>query len=125
MNADPQPLRSAQPLSFTATVRAAGSTALIDLTGTLDGAAGPSLQGAYGQAMDAAPKRVIFNFEQVGHINSTGIALLVGLLARARREGTHLGAFGLSDHYAEIFRITRLSEYMRVSDGEEQALAPE
>ena len=46
------------------------------------------------------------------YINSTGIALIVGLLAKARASKRCLLAYGLSDHYVEIFNITRLSDFV-------------
>jgi len=52
-----------------------------------------------------------------GYINSTGIALIVRLLADARRDHRDVRAAGLSPHYVEIFRITRLSDYVRILDG--------
>ena len=46
----------------------------------------------------------------------TGIALIVRLLAEARRDHREVIAEGLSDHYREIFRITRLSDYLTIAD---------
>jgi anti-anti-sigma regulatory factor len=59
----------------------------------------------------------------VDYINSTGIALIVGLLARARASRRRLLAYGLSDHYVEIFNITRLSDFVSVLPDEKSALA--
>ena len=64
----------------------------------------------------------MLNLTGVDYIDSTGIALLVGLLARARRDGREVSAYGLTDHYREIFAITRLSEYIHVYDDEPSAL---
>jgi anti-anti-sigma factor len=66
---------------------------------------------------------VILNFTDVDYINSTGIAVIVGLLARARSDGRPLKAFGLSDHYREIFQITRLADFMPIFDDQPAALA--
>jgi anti-anti-sigma factor len=57
------------------------------------------------------------DFEHVGYINSTGIALIVRLLTSARADGRTVRAVGLTDHYRQIFEITRLSDYMEISDG--------
>jgi anti-sigma B factor antagonist len=65
---------------------------------------------------------VTLDLSEADYINSTGIALIVGLLARARKEGRAVGAYGLSDHYREIFAITRLSEFIHVYDDEASAL---
>ncbi len=56
----------------------------------------------------------MLNFAGVDYINSTGIALIVGLLAKARAAHTPLAATGLSEHYREIFTITRLSDFMEI-----------
>jgi anti-anti-sigma factor len=63
-------------------------------------------------------RRVTLDFGGVGYINSTGIALIVRLLAEARRDGREVHAVGLSEHYREIFRITRLSDYVILEDEE-------
>jgi anti-sigma B factor antagonist len=55
-------------------------------------------------------------------MNSTGIALVVGLLARARKSKRRIVACGLSPHYREIFEITRLADFMPVFRDETSAL---
>jgi anti-sigma B factor antagonist len=46
----------------------------------------------------------------------------VTLLVRANRQRQELAAFGLSDHYREIFELTRLDEAITIYDSEESAL---
>jgi anti-anti-sigma factor len=65
----------------------------------------------------------VLNFERADYINSTGIALIVGLLAQARRHAIDVTAFGLSDHYREIFEITRLADFMTITDSEDSAVS--
>ena len=65
---------------------------------------------------------MLLNFEAVEYINSTGIALIVGLLARGRAEARNIVAFGLDDHYREIFTITRLSDFMTLFPDEDSAV---
>jgi anti-anti-sigma factor len=81
------------------------------------------LNSAYAQATDANAKAVLLNFNKVEYMNSTGIALIVGLLAQARKSGRRLLTCGLSDHYQEIFKITRLSDFMNIYTDEASALA--
>ena len=57
---------------------------------------------------------IVLDFTDVGYINSTGIALIVRLLADGRRDRREVRAFGLSPHYAEIFELTRLSDYLHI-----------
>jgi hypothetical protein len=42
-------------------------------------------------------------------------------LGRARVERKVVRAFGLTDHYREIFEITRLSDFIELHQDEEQA----
>lgn len=102
-------------------IRVEGSAAVIDLAGDVDASAEESLLAAFDRASGLS-RKVILNFSTVGYINSTGIALIVGLLARARKEGRPIGAFGLSDHYLEIFTITRVADFMTIYTDEAKAL---
>lgn len=97
--------------------------AVLDLAGDITSQASADLMAAYDEALAADPAAVLLNFTAVEYINSTGIALLVGLLARARSERRRLLACGLSPHYLEIFEITRLADYMTVVPDETAAAA--
>jgi anti-anti-sigma factor len=105
-----------------ANVRLQAGMAIIDLRGDIDGFAEAALVAAYLETSELQPSALALNFSQVDYINSTGIALIVGLLARARKDKHPVIAFGLSDHFAEIFEITRLSDFMRIVSDEAAAL---
>jgi anti-anti-sigma regulatory factor len=47
---------------------------------------------------------------------------VVGLLAKARAHGIPVRAYGLTPHYREIFEITRLADFMAITDDEEGAV---
>jgi anti-anti-sigma factor len=108
--------------SLEASVRAASGVAIIDLHGEIDSFGEHTLNAAYDEAESQAPNAILLNFSDVQYINSTGIALIVGLLARARKSHRRLLACGLSDHYIEIFQITRLVDFMNVFPDEASAL---
>jgi anti-sigma B factor antagonist len=84
------------------------------MAGDLDVAADVSLADAYRRVTEGGASRIVLDFARVGYINSTGIALIVRLLAEARRDHRSVIAVGLSDHYREIFRLTRLSDYVTI-----------
>jgi anti-sigma B factor antagonist len=107
---------------FEAAVRRSNGAAVIDLRGDINSLAGPALDAAYDEAVLLDAERLLLNFSAVEYINSTGIALIVSLLARARATGCPVLAFGLDDHYREIFTITRLSDFMPVFPDEASAV---
>ena len=88
------------------------------LSGDLNARADATLSDAYARVAALGPRRVSLDFGRVGYINSTGIALVVRLLADARRDGRTVRAIGLTEHYREIFRITRLSDFMEIVEGD-------
>ena len=65
-------------------VRLEPDVAVLDLMGEINGFAEEALNTAYAEADAKDTKTILLNFEGVDYINSTGIALIVGLLARAR-----------------------------------------
>ena len=105
-----------------ATVRERAGVVVIDLAGDLNSSAEDALNDAYARATAGGADSVVLNFEHADYINSTGIALIVGLLAQARTKGIEVSAFGLSDHYREIFEITRLADFMTIADNEDRAV---
>lgn len=107
---------------FSAMVRQTGAAVTIDLRGEVDAFADGGLQAAYADADALGKSVIILNFSEVGYINSTGIALIVGLLSRARKAQRKVVVYGLSDHYLTIFQITRLSDFIAIYPDETAAL---
>ncbi|MDH3299942.1 MAG: STAS domain-containing protein [Acidimicrobiia bacterium] len=107
---------------FDVTVRRHGDAAIVDLVGQVNALARESLEAAAEEALGDGPRRIVLNFSDVGFINSTGIAMVVGLMGRARAAHIKVEAFGLTDHFREIFEITRLIDFMTIHDDEAAAL---
>lgn len=123
-----------RPAPLQTAVRRVNDAVVITLHGEIDAFADGPLQEAWRTALAAPPQpapaqrsgrpaSVLLNFADVEYINSTGIAVIVSLLAQAQREGLPLCVCNLSDHYTEIFRITRLTDFMPAFPSEEAALA--
>ena len=96
----------------------------IRFRGDLDSAADAALLAAGAEVIARDPRRVVLDFDDVDYINSTGIALIVRLLAEARRDHREVIAEGLSAHYREIFRITRLSDFLTIAEPSATTPAP-
>lgn len=98
---------------FAATVTPSANGSIVELSGTVDRGAKEGMETAYEDAAKV-PGEIVLDFENVEFINSTGIAVIVGLLAMARAENRDVGAVGLTDHYKEVFEITRLADFMHI-----------
>ncbi len=105
-------------------VRTAGdTTSIIDIQGEITSFAENVLMDAYTQASGAGAKAIILNFEGLEYMNSGGIGLLVTMLIRANRQEQKLLAYGLTEHYQQIFELTRLNEAIQIYDSEADAVA--
>ncbi len=109
---------------LTMDVRRVGeTTAVVDIKGEVTAACEPVLMSAYEAAGGGTTNRLVLNFAGLEYMNSGGIGMLVTLLVRANRQRQQLAAYGLSDHYREIFELTRLDEAITIYDSEESALS--
>ena len=102
--------------------KASEKAAIIDIEGELTAFAEDVLMDAYNQASEGGARVIILNFESLEYMNSSGIGLLVTLLSRINRGKQRLLTYGLSDHYRNIFQITRLDDAINIYDTEEEAI---
>lgn len=111
-------------MNLSASVRRANSAAcIVDINGEINAQSESVLMEAYNQACLSGTRSIILNFSGLEYMNSSGIGLLVTLLIRVKRQNQRLLAFGLTDHYQQIFELTRLNEAIGLYPGEKEALS--
>jgi anti-sigma B factor antagonist len=104
-------------------VRPMGELAVIDIRGDVTAASEQPLSAAYEEATQHGAQALILNFTGLEYMNSSGIGMLVTMLVRANRQRQRLAAYGLTDHYRQIFELTRLDEAITIFDDESSALS--
>lgn len=110
--------------NLTLTVRPVNDrVSTIDIDGEITGFSEGEMSRAHDEASSYQPAAVILNFSGLDYMNSGGIGMLVTTLIRAQRAGHKLLAYGLSDHYRQIFSLTRLDEAIGIYDNEDEAVA--
>jgi anti-sigma B factor antagonist len=97
--------------------------AVLDIQGEITAASEDALGESYAEAGENGARAVILNFTGLEYMNSGGIGVLVTMLVRANRAKQKLLAFGLTEHYRQIFELTRLDEAIRIYDTEADAVA--
>jgi anti-sigma B factor antagonist len=107
----------------TTDVRRVGTAGIVDIKGDITAASEDVLSDAYNEASADDARSIVLNFTGLEYMNSGGIGLLVTLLVRANRQRQRLLAFGLTEHYTEIFALTRLDEAIAIYPNEQEALA--
>ena len=100
-----------------------GPATILRIAGDITSASDADLMAAYGLAAANGATAVVLDFSKLEYMNSGGIGLLVTLLVRAQRGGGRLVATGLSEHYRQIFELTRLDEAIEIFDNDAAAMA--
>jgi anti-sigma B factor antagonist len=60
------------------------------------------------------PPRWSSSTEPTRFVRAEELAVIVGVLAMARAVDREIGAVGLTEHYKEVFEITRLADFMHI-----------
>ena len=68
-------------------------------------------------------QKIIFNFTDVSYINSSGIAILIGIVTSPANRDVTFRVYGLTPHFKKIFRMIGLTQYVKVLSTEQDAIA--
>jgi anti-sigma B factor antagonist len=112
----------AQQITATNVRRIDDNASVIDIHGEITARSEQQLMDAYARASGDRTRAIIMNFSELEYMNSGGIGLLVTMLVRANRQKQRLSAYGLNEHYRQIFELTRLDEAIAIHDGEAAAI---
>jgi anti-anti-sigma factor len=103
------------------TLREAPPLAVIDLWGAVTGSAEDSINTVYQTVCAQGARDILLNFSGVNHLDSSGISVVIGVLAEARKRDQRLLVVGLTQHYRKIFDVMGLSRFAPVFETEDAA----
>ena len=104
------------------TVENRGDVTIMDIRGDITAFSDTFLNEAYTEANDLGARKIILKSTREAYINSGGIALLIQLLARMKRNNQQVVIAGISDHFKKIFNMVGITKIAPVYDTEEAAL---
>ena len=104
-------------------VRRDGAKLVAYVEGDIDLNRSTAFQQALLELLDERPTVMVVNLSGVGYMDSSGVASLVKLLARARRSGTSVRLAQLRDRVRSVFEITRLDSVFSIYATDAEALA--
>lgn len=99
-----------------------GAVTLLEVKGDVTTDSEPFVREAYKDANAQGTSKILLKFESDAYINSGGIAVLIQVLAEAKRNTQHIGFSGLSEHFKKIFRMVGLTKFATIYDTVEDAL---
>ncbi len=100
----------------------AAEIGILDIQGEITGFAEEALLGAYGAASSGGASTIALNLTGLASINSSGIGLLIQLLASVQRQKQRLVVYGLAEHHRQAFELTHLDEAITLYADEAEML---
>jgi anti-anti-sigma factor len=97
--------------------------AIIDMKGEVTSFADATINSLVNTTVSEGFQKIIFNFTDVTYINSSGIAILIGIVTSPANKGVSFRVYGLTSHFKKIFRMIGLTQYVQVLGTEEEAVA--
>lgn len=98
-------------------------TIIFDLSGDLTRQGEEEMISSYTLASRRGTIKFIYNFARVGDINSTGIAILIGIISEARKSiNQKIIVCNLNPHYEKVFKMVGLPKFIEIVTDEKQAL---
>ncbi|RMH11267.1 MAG: anti-sigma factor antagonist [Planctomycetota bacterium] len=94
--------------------RDGSDTVVISPLGDVDMSCSPTLRTTMREQLDARPRRLIVNLDQVGYMDSSGLATLVEAMRTAKRHGTRVVLCGMNEKVRAIFEIARLHQFFTI-----------
>jgi anti-sigma B factor antagonist len=103
-------------------VREKDDARVIDLQGDFTLFADESTNLAIKPLINEGVLKLVLNFSDVKYINSSGIAIIIGLVTLLSNKGGRFKAYGLIPHFQKVFNMVGLTQYMDLFDSEDEAL---
>jgi anti-anti-sigma factor len=103
-------------------VRKRDGAAILDMKGEVTSFADEELSSLVKAAVEEGLQYIVFNFSDVSYINSSGIAVLIGIVTSFTNKGIAFNVYGLTSHFKKIFRMIGLTQYVNVMATEDEAV---
>ncbi len=95
---------------------------LLEAVGEVDLHRSSAFQKALLEPLSRRPQRMIVDLSGVSYMDSSGVASLVKLLSRVRRDNVDLRLAGLTPRVRSVFEITRLDTVFNLYPDVQEAL---
>lgn len=90
--------------------------ATVYLKGDIDLNSSPEVRSAMKELIQSKPQELTIDLNEVGYMDSSGVATLVEVLQQTKRYGGHLKLRGLQPRVRSVFEIARLTDIFDISE---------
>lgn len=90
--------------------------------GDVDMSRSPELRTALRSAQESSPRKLVVDLDEVGYMDSSGLATLVEAMRKAKSASTSMVLCSMNDKVRAIFEIARLNQFFTIVDDLDSAL---
>jgi anti-anti-sigma factor len=99
-----------------------GAVTLLHIHGDITIFSESFLNQAYKDVCDNGDSKILLRFDENAYINSGGIALLIQLLAKTKKNQQVVCITGLSAHFQKIFHMVGITKFAKIYGTTDEAL---
>ena len=96
---------------------------MIAIDGEVDLNSSPQLRKVFSELADKRTSRIIVNFAKVTYIDSSGLATLIEMMQRLKKDQGRMYLVHMSDKIKSLFEITKLDKLFMIYRTQEEVLA--
>ena len=100
-----------------------GSITVFDIQGDVTVLSEPLFSKAYDDANEQGTDNILLKFYETAYINSGGIAVLIQLLSKTKKNNQSISITGLSEHFKKIFNMVGMTKFARIYNTMDDAIA--
>ncbi len=100
-----------------------GDITIFDIQGDVTAFSEPFFNEAYQNANEQGTSKILLKFYESAYIDSGGIAVLIQLLAKTKRNNQKIFITGLSGHFQKIFNMVGITKFTKIYNTMEEAMA--
>ncbi len=89
---------------------------VIHISGEITSEAEEELLQCYNGIPENDRSRVVFDFQNTRYINSSGIAILIGMITRASDNKQKIEFASLNPHFKKVMEIVGLTDFVEIFD---------
>lgn len=97
-------------MELSLTTRVQDRHTVVEVNGEIDVHTGPQLRDVLAELIRTGHHHLVVDLERVGFMDSTGLGVLIGALARLRPHDGSLRVVATHERIVQIFRITGLTK---------------
>ena len=99
-----------------------GDLSILNIQGDVTAFSESFFNDAYMSANENGANKILLKFTKEAYINSGGIAILIQIIAQAKRNQQQICIAGLSDHFKKIFNMVGIAKFAGIYDTVEDAV---